>query len=203
MTKPALPRAAVILAAGQATRMNSPRPKILQALAGRALVDHAIDAAQNLGCETIVVIVGAHAPEVRAHVAARLGEGAIAVQDPPKGTGHAVLAAKDALAGFNGDVLVTYADCPLLTAEAVAPLFDLRADGADVAVLGFRTQAPAAYGRLILGGADVLLRIVEARDATAHELAITACNSRVLAASAPVLFNLLSPVDNDNANGED
>src|SRR5258706_8691969 len=126
----------------------------------------------------------------------------MAVKDRPKGTGHAVLAARDALAGFSGDVLVTYADCPLLTAEAVAPLFARRADGADVAVLGFRTQAPAAYGRLILGGADVLLRIVEARDATAHELAITACNSGVLAASAPVLFNLLSQVENDNAKGE-
>jgi bifunctional UDP-N-acetylglucosamine pyrophosphorylase/glucosamine-1-phosphate N-acetyltransferase len=195
-------RAAVILAAGQGTRMNSPRAKVLHPLAGRALVDHAIDAAQRLGCETIVVVVGAHAPEVRAHVAARLGEGALAVQDPPKGTGHAVLAARDALAGFAGDVLVTYADCPLLTADAVAPLFALRADGADVAVLGFETDRPGPYGRLIMGGDDVLMRIVEARDASPRQLEITACNSGVLAASAPVLFDLLSKVENDNAKGE-
>src|SRR5213080_868252 len=106
----ARPRAAVILAAGQGTRMKSPTPKVLHAVAGRTLLDHAIDSAQALGCERIVVVVGADMPQVRAAVERRLGVGAAAVQDPPLGTGHAVLAAKDALAGFAGDVIVTYAD---------------------------------------------------------------------------------------------
>src|SRR6185503_9643208 len=139
-------RAAVILAAGQGTRMRSPRPKVLHEIGGRALIDHAIDAAQGLGCERIVVVTGAHAPEVKGHVVRRLGDGAIAVQDPPLGTGHAVLAAKAALAGFAGDVVVTFSDTPLLTAEAVAPLFALREAGADIAVLGFEPADPAAYG---------------------------------------------------------
>ena len=142
-------RAAVILAAGQGTRMKSTKPKVLHAVGGRAMLDRAIDAALELGCDRVVVVVGAHSPEVGAHVTARLGEGATALQDPALGTGHAVLAARQALAGFEGDVVITYADCPLLDAAAIEPLFDLRGGGADLAVLGFEAADPGAYGRLI------------------------------------------------------
>ncbi|MGI8839419.1 MAG: bifunctional UDP-N-acetylglucosamine diphosphorylase/glucosamine-1-phosphate N-acetyltransferase GlmU [Caulobacteraceae bacterium] len=198
----ATPRAAVILAAGKGERMKSPTPKVLHPVGGRAMVDYAIDTALELGCERLVVVVGAQAPAVRAHVAARLGEGAIAVQDPPLGTAHAVLAARDALAGFAGEVIVTYADVPLLTAEAAAPLFDLRAAGADIAVLAFEAADARAYGRLIMDEGGSLLRIVEAKEATAEELATNSCNSGVLVCSAPLLFDLLSRVRNDNAKGE-
>ena len=200
--KPARPRAAVILAAGKGERMKSPTPKVLHRVGGRAMVDHAIDAALEMGCERLVVVVGTQAPAVRAHVAARLGEGAIAVQDPPLGTAHAVLAAREALAGFAGDVIVTYADVPLLTAEAAAPLFDLRAAGADVAVLGFEAADARAYGRLVLAEDRSLLKIVEAKEATPQELAIKACNSGVLVCPSPLLFDLLSRVRNENAKGE-
>jgi bifunctional UDP-N-acetylglucosamine pyrophosphorylase / glucosamine-1-phosphate N-acetyltransferase len=199
---PTRPRASVILAAGKGERMKSPTPKVMHLVGGRTMVDRAIDVAEALGCERIVVVVGPHAPAVRAHVAARLGEAAIAVQDRPLGTGHAVLAAKERLAGFAGDVLVTYADVPLLTAQVVEPLFDLRDDGADIAVLGFEPLDARAYGRLVMGGGDVLERIVEAAEATAGELAIRTCNSGVLAAPAPLLFDLLSQVRADNAKGE-
>lgn len=192
----------MILAAGKGERMKSPTPKVLHLVGGRAMLDHAIDAAQALGCERVVVVVGAHSPAVRAHAAARLGEAAIFVQDPPQGTGHAVLAAKAALEGFAGDVLVSYADTPLLTAKAVAPLFALRQAGADVAVLGFEAACPGAYGRLVLVGEDGLSRIVEAKDASPEELAIRACNSGVLAADAGLLLDLLGRVTNHNAKGE-
>jgi bifunctional UDP-N-acetylglucosamine pyrophosphorylase/glucosamine-1-phosphate N-acetyltransferase len=195
-------RAAVILAAGKGERMKSPTPKVLHPVGGRLMLDHAIDAALALGCARVVVVVGDHSPAVRAHVAARLGDGAIAVQDPPLGTGHAVLAARDALAGFTGDVLVSYADTPLLTADAVAPLFALREAGADLAVLGFNAADPGAYGRLILEGDDGLAAIVEAKDATPAQRAIRACNSGVLAADASLLFDLLGQVGNANAKGE-
>jgi bifunctional UDP-N-acetylglucosamine pyrophosphorylase/glucosamine-1-phosphate N-acetyltransferase len=195
-------RAAVILAAGQGTRMKSPTPKVLHKVAGRPMLDLAIDAAQELGCDRIVVVVGAHSPEVGEHVKKRLGDDAIAIQDPPLGTGHAVLAAKAALASFSGDVVVTYADCPLLTAAAIEPLFDLHDTGADVAVLGFDAADPGAYGRLVLGEDGALHRIVEAKDATDHEKAIRACNSGVMAADAALLFDLLARVRNDNAKGE-
>jgi bifunctional UDP-N-acetylglucosamine pyrophosphorylase/glucosamine-1-phosphate N-acetyltransferase len=194
-------RAAVILAAGQGTRMRSPKPKVLHTVGGRALIDHAIDAVEGAGCERIVVVIGAGAEALRAHVTDRLGGGAIAVQDPPLGTGHAVLAAKDALAGFDGDVVVTYAD-GVLQSEALDPIFALRAAGADLAVLGFRTDAPGAFGRLVLGEGEALERIVEAKDATPAELAITACNSGILAAPAALLFDLLAEVGCENANKE-
>jgi bifunctional UDP-N-acetylglucosamine pyrophosphorylase/glucosamine-1-phosphate N-acetyltransferase len=196
------PRAAVILAAGQGQRMGSPRAKVLHEVAGRTMVDHAIDTAQGLGCDPVMVVVGAHSPAVRAHVAARLGEGAIAVQDPPLGTGHAVLAARAALAAFDGDVLVTYADVPLLTSGALRDLFALREAGADLAVLGFEAVKPGAYGRLVMDGPRALARIVEAKDASPDELALTACNSGVLLAPAERLFGLLEAVGCANAKGE-
>ncbi len=195
-------KAAVILAAGQGTRMRSPIPKVLHKVGGRALIDHAIDVAEGVGCSRIVVVLGAGSPEVRAHVAARLGDPAIAIQDPPLGTGHAVLAAKAALAGFEGEVVVTLADSALLTPEAVAPLFDLRAAGADVAVLGFHAANPHGYGRLIVSHGDRIERIVEERDASPAEKAVSACNSGVLAANATVLFDLLTRVTANNAKGE-
>ena len=194
-------RAAVILAAGRGERMKSPTPKVLHRIAGRAMLDMAIDTAQALDCDPIVVVVGDHSPAVRAHVATRLGDDAVALQDPPLGTGHAVLAAGDALAGFEGDVLVTYADVPLLSADAVQPLFDLRKQGADVAVLGFEASVPGAYGRMVIEG-DRLAAIVEAKEATPAQLAITACNSGVIVTGAARLFGLLDRVTNDNAKGE-
>jgi bifunctional UDP-N-acetylglucosamine pyrophosphorylase/glucosamine-1-phosphate N-acetyltransferase len=195
-------RAAVILAAGQGTRMRSPTPKVLHRVGGRMLLDRAIDAAEGLGCSRIVVVAGAHSPQVADHAKARLDAGSVAIQDPPLGTGHAVRAAESALAGFSGDVVITYADTPLLDAEAVAPLFDARAKGADLAVLGFEAADPGPYGRLVRDHDGSLLRIVEAKDATPEELLIAASNSGVLAASAPLLFDLLSQVTNQNAKGE-
>ncbi len=195
-------RAAVILAAGQGTRMRSPTPKVLHRVGGRRLLDRAIDAAEGLGCSWIVVVAGARSPEVAAHAKARLGDSAIAIQDPPLGTGHAVRAAEAALKGFTGDVVITYADTPLLDAEAVAPLFEARAKGADLAVLGFEAVDPSPYGRLVRDHDGSLLKIVEAKDASAEELLIAASNSGVLAAPAPVLFELLSKVTNRNAKGE-
>ena len=190
-------RAAIILAAGQGTRMKSPLPKVLHPVGARAMLDHAIDAAERLGCKRIVVVVGVHSPEVRAHVVKRLGEEAVAVQDPPLGTGHAARAAEQALAGFDGHVVVTYGDVPLLKAADIAPAFG--ADG--VTVIGFEAADPGAYGRLIIEG-ETLTAITEAKEASPEVLAVTACNSGVMAAPASLLFSLLAQVTNDNAKGE-
>jgi bifunctional UDP-N-acetylglucosamine pyrophosphorylase/glucosamine-1-phosphate N-acetyltransferase len=195
-------RAAVILAAGQGTRMKSPLPKVLHAVGRRPMLDHAIDAAEALGCEKVVVVVGTHSPAVGERVKTRLGAGAAVIQEPPLGTGHAVLAARAALEGFSGDVVISYADCPLLEAADIAPLFDLRRGGADLAVLGFEAADPGGYGRLVLGPDGSLERIVEAKDANAAEAAITLCNSGVLACSASCLLELLDKVGNQNAKGE-
>ena len=196
------PLAVVILAAGQGTRMRSPTPKVLHRLAGRTLLDRAIDAAEELGAARIVVVAGAHAPAVAEHARRRLGDPAVAIQDPPLGTGHAVRAAEATLAGFRGDVVVTYADTPLLDAAAVLPLLEARRAGSDMAVLGFQAADPGAYGRLVLGVDAALERIVEAKDSSPEELAISSCNSGVLIASNEALFSLLASVTNANAKGE-
>ncbi|WP_332676955.1 bifunctional UDP-N-acetylglucosamine diphosphorylase/glucosamine-1-phosphate N-acetyltransferase GlmU [Brevundimonas sp.] len=198
MTSTAHPRAAIILAAGQGTRMKSALPKVLHPVGGRAMLDHAIDAAEALGCERIVVVVGAHSPEVRDHVAKRLGEDAIAVQDPPLGTGHAVRAAEAVLGDFVGQVVITYGDVPLLRAADIEPVF---AAHEGVTVIGFEARDPGAYGRLVMEG-DALAAITEAREASAEVLALTACNSGVMAAPVGLLFELLAEVRNDNAKGE-
>ena len=192
------PRAAIILAAGQGTRMKSSLPKVLHPVGHRAMLDHAIDAAEALGCERIVVVVGSHSPEVRAHVVARLGEDAIAVQDPPLGTGHAVRAAQGVLGDFVGQVVITYGDVPLLKAADIEPVFASH-DG--VTVIGFEAKDPGAYGRLVMDG-DTLAAITEAKEASAEVLAITTCNSGVMAAPVGLLFELLSEVTNANAKGE-
>jgi len=191
-------RAAIILAAGQGTRMHSPLPKVLHKVGHRTMLDHAIDTAEALACERIIVVVGNHSPEVRAHVVKRLGEAAIAVQDPPLGTGHAVLAAQGALSDFDGMVVVTYGDVPLLKASDIEPVFS-KGDG--VSVIGFEARDPGAYGRLVMDG-PVLAAITEAKEASPEVLAIRACNSGVMAASSQRLFSLLSQVSNQNAKGE-
>jgi len=195
-------RAAVIMAAGAGTRMRSPIPKVLHKVGGRTLLDRVIDTVQATGCEKIVVVVGADSAAVRELVARRLGEGAIAVQDPPLGTGHAVLAAKAALEGFQGDVLVTNGDCPLLQAQDLQPLFKLRQDGAALALLGFEPQDTLLYGRLIRGADGHVIRIVEPKEATQEQLAVRACYAGMLCADKDRLFGWLSRITNNNAKGE-
>ncbi|NBB15573.1 bifunctional UDP-N-acetylglucosamine diphosphorylase/glucosamine-1-phosphate N-acetyltransferase GlmU [Caulobacter sp. SLTY] len=191
-------RAAVIMAAGQGTRMKSPLPKVLHRVGGRTMLDRAIDAAQGAGCERVVVVCGTHSPSVIEHVKARLGEAAVAIQDPPMGTAHAVLCAREALAGFEGEVLVTNADCPLLTAADLEPLFGK----GELTMLAFEPTDAALYGRMIQDADGRLLRIVEARDASPDELAVGVCYSGMLVGRAGPLFDWLARVDNNNVKSE-
>ncbi|WKL56918.1 bifunctional UDP-N-acetylglucosamine diphosphorylase/glucosamine-1-phosphate N-acetyltransferase GlmU [Asticcacaulis sp. ZE23SCel15] len=194
-------RAAVILAAGQGTRMKSPLPKVLHKVGGRTMLDRAIDAAFDLGCDRVVVVVGNHSPSVGIAARARVGAQNVVVQDPPLGTGHAVLAARDVLADFEGQVIVTYADCPLMSAEVLLPVFEM-AQTTEMVVLGFEAADPGAYGRLVISQNHNLYAIVEAKEANKEQLAISACNSGVLACDRELLFSLLAEVTNDNAKGE-
>ena len=195
-------RAAVILAAGQGTRMKSATPKVLHKVGGRSMLDRMIDTAQALGCEKIVVVVGTANVEVKAAAEARLGAGATAIQDPPLGTAHAVLAAREALAGFDGDVVITYADAPLLGPDDLGPLFDLREAGADIAMMAFEPADPLLYGRVITGADGGVLKIVEARDASEAEKAVRLCNAGMMVADRAALFGWLDRVENKNAKQE-
>src|SRR4029077_2628733 len=117
-------------------------------------------------------------------------------------TAHAVLAAQDALADFQGDVLITYADAPLLSPKDLEPLFALRDGGADLALMGFEPADPLLYGRIIKGAGGHVLRIVEARDASPEEKAVKCCNAGMMVADRARLFGWLSKVRNDNAKQE-
>ncbi len=195
-------RAAVIMAAGQGTRMKSPIPKVLHKVGGRSLLDRVIDTVQAAGCDRIHVVVGNHSPQVRALAVSRLGEDAPVLQDPPLGTGHAVLAARDALADFDGDVLVVNGDCPLLTAQDLEHLFTLRAKGAALAIMGFEPQDPLLYGRILRGADGHVMRIVEPSQSTDEVRAVKLCNGGMYVADRADLFRWLGRVKNDNPKGE-
>ncbi|MEM8615603.1 MAG: bifunctional UDP-N-acetylglucosamine diphosphorylase/glucosamine-1-phosphate N-acetyltransferase GlmU [Pseudomonadota bacterium] len=195
-------RAAIILAAGQGTRMKSDLPKVLHAVGGRPMLDWSIDLARRVGCSRILVVCSPNGQAVQDHVADVLGPAAIIIQDPPLGTGHAVRCAETAMAGFQGDLVVLYGDTPLIPALAVEHLFDELSEGAALGVLGFEAADPGAYGRLVLNASGDLDAIVEAKEATPEQLAITLCNSGVIAGRAPRIMGLLAQVTNDNAKGE-
>lgn len=192
------PRAAIILAAGKSTRMKSATSKVLHPVGGQPMLNWVTRLARDVGIERIVCVVGEGNVDVQA--AARNLNLDIAVQEPQLGTGHAVQCAREALRGFEGHVVVLYADTPLIskdTLESVFTVFDTHA----MAVLGFEPEDAAAYGRLVTTG-DRLDAIVEAREASPAQLAIGLCNSGVLAASAADLFDSCDKVTNENAKGE-
>jgi bifunctional UDP-N-acetylglucosamine pyrophosphorylase/glucosamine-1-phosphate N-acetyltransferase len=191
--------AVVVLAAGKGTRMKSSRSKVLHAVAGRSLLGHVLAAARGLDSERIVVVVGPDMPDVAAAAAPY----PTVVQPQQRGTADAVKPARDALAGFTqGTVFILYGDTPFIRRETLQAMLAQRAAGADIVVLGFRPDDPAEYGRLILGEGNSLERIVEYREATAEEKAVTLCNSGVMAVDAARLFPLIDRVRDDNAKGE-
>ncbi|MEW5686029.1 MAG: bifunctional UDP-N-acetylglucosamine diphosphorylase/glucosamine-1-phosphate N-acetyltransferase GlmU [Pseudomonadota bacterium] len=194
-------RAAVIMAAGHGTRMKSRTPKVLHKVGGRTLLDRIIDTVQAAGCDRVHVVVGL-IPEVRALVEKRLGPQAVVVQDPPMGTGHAVLVAKDALADFDGDVLVVNADPPLLSAQDLEPLFTLRQNGAALALLGFEPADPLLYGRVLRGADGHVIRIVEPSEASDDVKQVKLCNAGMYLAGRDDLFRWLSLLNNDNPKNE-
>jgi bifunctional UDP-N-acetylglucosamine pyrophosphorylase/glucosamine-1-phosphate N-acetyltransferase len=194
--------AAVILAAGHGTRMKSALPKVMHQIGGRAMIAHVIDAAAALTPERMAVVIGDHAPAVGEFAKSVDPKIAVAVQSPPKGTGHAVMQALPALQGFSGAVLVLYADTPLVRPETLRALAGEIAKGAAVAVLGFTPADPGAYGRLKRDGQGALAAIVEAKDASPEELNIALCNSGVMAINAAFLTKRLKDIGNKNAKGE-
>ena len=192
-------RAAVILAAGKSTRMKSKYSKVLHQVGGRSMLSWTASLAETAGVTRIICVVGEDNEDVQAE-AQRLGL-EIAVQEPQRGTGHAVLCAREAVGDFDGDLVVLYADTPLIQPETLSNVFDASSGDADVAVLGFEAQYPAAYGRLITEG-DELIAIVEAKEATPEQLEVSFCNSGVMAASTQHMFSALERVTDDNAKGE-
>jgi bifunctional UDP-N-acetylglucosamine pyrophosphorylase/glucosamine-1-phosphate N-acetyltransferase len=196
--------AAVILSAGMGTRMKSSLPKVLHPVAGKPMIGWVLDAVAGSGADPVVVVTAPAHDRVREAVS---GRAAVAVQDPPLGTGHAVLASAEALEEWcrgGGTVLVCFGDTPMITPDTLSHLVTARhaADDPAVVVLGFEPEDPALYGRLVLAPDGALERIIEARDATPEVLAIGLCNGGVMAVDAAILFDMLRRIGNDNAKGE-
>ena len=195
----------IILAAGQGTRMKSSLPKVMHAVAGRPMLHHVLDTSHSLSPKQVVVVTSPAQDAVRATIT----NADTAIQDPPLGTGHAVLSAAGAMEGFTGDVVILFAADPLVRKETIDRMLKARhqpagSDGVNpaVVVLGFRPHDPAQYGRLIVNGSGVLEAIVEYRDADEDTRAIDLCNSGVMVVDGAVLFELLRAVKNDNAKKE-
>jgi len=193
------PLAAVVLAAGKGTRMKSALSKVLHAVAGLPMVHHVLGVARAAGAARTVVVLAKGMDAVAAAV--RPAE--VAIQHPPLGTGHAVLAARSQLAGFEGRVAILFADTPLITPANVAAVeAAMDAANAAIGVLGFRPADAAMYGRLIQNSDGTLERIVEFKDARPEERRVGFCNSGIMIVEGRELFALLDKVGNANAQGE-
>ena len=192
---------AIVLAAGEGTRMRSARPKVLHAVAGRSLLAHVLDAIAGINPDAVAVVIGPGQDAVAAEAKRTLPHAAAFVQHERRGTAHAVLAAKAAIERAFDDVLIVYADTPLLRPQTLRLLRAPLADGAAVAVLGFRPTDPSGYGRLIASG-DKLLKIVEEADAGADEKAVTLCNAGMMALAGNSALDILERIGNRNRKSE-
>lgn len=194
--------AIVILAAGQGTRMKSDLHKVLHPIAGRPMLLHLLASAAEISPAHIVVIAGAQREQIEAAVEP-LGV-QVVVQAEQLGTGHAVLQAQEALADFDGDVLILYGDVPLVRAGTMERMLKrLRdKDAPPAVVLGFRPADPAAYGRIVSEDNRTIAKMVEFKDATPAERRVNLCNSGLMAVKSSDLFTLLAQVGNDNAAAE-
>ncbi len=190
----------IILAAGKGTRMNSELPKVLHPIAGDPMLVHAMAAGATLDLMHTVVVAGHGAVEVTTTAQTYDEAATVVVQSEQLGTAHAVSQARAALEGFDGTAIILYGDTPFVLPETLEDMMSA-SEGADVVVLGFEAADPGSYGRLVMDGTS-LERIVEFKDASEAERAITLCNSGVTACNATLLFDLIDAVGNETASGE-
>jgi bifunctional UDP-N-acetylglucosamine pyrophosphorylase / glucosamine-1-phosphate N-acetyltransferase len=192
---------AIVLAAGEGTRMRSARPKVLQAIAGQSLIAHVLEAVRQSGSTTTAVVVGPQSDAVASEAQRVLPHAEIFTQEQRRGTAHAVLAAKRAIARGSDDVIVIFGDTPLIRPRTLARMREPLAQGAALVVLGFRAKDPTGYGRLVLEG-DELVAIREELDATPAERAIALCNAGLMAFAGPMALPILERIGNANEKRE-
>ena len=191
----------IVLAAGEGVRMRSKLPKVLHAVAGRSMIAHALAAAREAGATDVAVVVGPNRDDV-AEAARKAAPGVeVFVQTERLGTAHAVLAARTAIARGYDDILVTYADIPLVSGATLEALRAGLAAGADLVALGFAPADPTGYGRLIERDGR-LVAIREHKDATAEERAARLCNAGPVAFSGAQALAMLDAVTPNNAQKE-
>ncbi|MGC9317389.1 MAG: bifunctional UDP-N-acetylglucosamine diphosphorylase/glucosamine-1-phosphate N-acetyltransferase GlmU, partial [Armatimonadota bacterium] len=195
-----MPLACVILAAGEGTRMCSDVPKPLHQVAGRPMIDHVLCTIGELEPERCIVVVGVGAERV---VEVISGRAEVCEQAEQRGTGHAVICAQPALEGFEGNVLVTYADIPLVRPDTLRALLEHhRTEGAAATVLTTELDDPTGYGRIVRDGAGAVSGIVEHADATDEQRAIREINTGIYVFEARALSAALEQITPDNEQGE-
>jgi bifunctional UDP-N-acetylglucosamine pyrophosphorylase/glucosamine-1-phosphate N-acetyltransferase len=192
---------AIVLAAGEGTRMRSQRPKVLHEVAGRSLLDHVLDTIRRAGGTSVAVVIGPDADAVGT-AAKRAFPGAdVFVQSRRLGTAHAMLAAKAAIARGADDILVIFGDTPLIRPETLLRMRAALADGAALVILGFRPRDPTGYGRLVFEGGK-LVAIREELDASPAEKSISLCNGGLMAFAGGSALAILERIGNANRKGE-
>ncbi len=191
----------IVLAAGSGSRMESDLPKVLHQIAGAPMITHVLSVAHAIETDVRVVVVGHGGDAVRDTVINLDEDIRVVEQDQQLGTAHAVTMAAPVLKDATGDAVVLYGDTPFIRPDTLSAMSAARKDGADIVVLGFNAADPGRYGRLLTNG-DTLTRIVEWKDATEVERAVTLCNSGVIMAEASTLLRLAGAVGNGNAAGE-
>jgi bifunctional UDP-N-acetylglucosamine pyrophosphorylase/glucosamine-1-phosphate N-acetyltransferase len=192
----------VLLAAGKGVRMRSQLPKVLHPIGGRPMLAHVVATAQAAGARKLALVVAPGADLARAE-AARAAPGVEVFEQPAQaGTADAVLAARPVLERHRGDVVVMFADTPLVEADTLRKLIAALDAGAHVAVLAFEPADPAGYGRLITDGHGRITAIREHKDASEAERGIRLCAAGAMAFRMPDVAGLLSRIGNSNANGE-
>jgi bifunctional UDP-N-acetylglucosamine pyrophosphorylase/glucosamine-1-phosphate N-acetyltransferase len=192
----------IVLAAGKGTRMKSALPKVLHQIGGRPMLHHVIALAQQAKAASLAVVIGPEMEQVRAATLAVAPNAQVFMQASQNGTADAVLAAREAIVRHRGDVLVLYADTPLITAETIARLRAVLDQGAAIGVLGFEAADPTGYGRLLTAQNGALLAIREEKDASPDERAVRLCNSGVMIFRVDGLEALLQRIGNANAKRE-
>ena len=192
---------AVVLAAGEGTRMRSDTPKVLHHVAGRSMLSHVLATVADAGAAGVVVVVGPGRQDVAAEAGSAFPGAEIAVQAERLGTAHAVLAARDAIARGYDDVLVLFADVPLVASATLLAMRAGLADGASLVALGFEAADPTGYGRLLTRDGD-LVAIREHKDATATERAVALCFAGPMALDGRTALDVLERIDCDNAQKE-
>ena len=192
---------AIVLAAGEGTRMLSPLPKVLHQIGGQSLLAHVLNALRAAGQTRTAVVVGPDHAQVADEARRVLPDAEFYIQSERRGTAHAVLAAKAAIARGVDDVLVVFGDTPLILPATLGKLRAALADGASVVVLGFRPHDPTGYGRLVTAGGE-LVAIREHADANESERAITLCNGGLMALAGKQALAILSGIGSDNRKHE-
>ena len=191
----------IILAAGEGTRMKSSLPKVLHKIAGLPLVCHVVRQVQLIGKSDIAVVVGRGADDVSSAVKEFSKTANIYLQKERLGTAHAVLSAREMLSKNYDDVLIVFGDTPLIEAKSLECARDELAHGADIVVMGFVTENPSGYGRLIEKDGK-LQAIIEEKDATTEQKKIKFCNGGVMALNGKLALSLLEQIKNENAKKE-